>query len=82
MAVALNTLHYTPVYGTRIKRPENGTISWFIHAGPHSEADDFYQAIHAHHLAQELPEAMKYLCLPEGAAFIFDKHGYKDVWVQ
>ncbi len=82
VAVALGTLGLNPIYGTRIKLPENGTISWFFYCGEHSEVDDFYQAIHTQHLQQELPEVIKYLYLPEGSKFIIDREGYEDVWFE
>lgn len=82
VAVALGRLGLNPIYGTRIKLPENGTISWFFYCGEHSEVDDFYQAIHTQHLQQELPEVIKYLYLPEGSKFIIDREGYEDVWFE
>lgn len=81
VAIALDTLHKTPIYGTRVKLPEGGTISWFIHCGEYSAASDFYQALHTSHLKEELPEVVKYLFLPEGAKFIIDRGGYEDVWM-
>ncbi|KAA0994844.1 hypothetical protein FQ192_12025 [Pseudomonas sp. ANT_J12] len=81
VAIALGTLHKSPIYGTRVKLPEGGTISWFIHCGEHSPASGFYQALHTGHLMEELPEVVKYLFLPEGAKFIIDREGYEDVWM-
>ncbi|MCS3431964.1 hypothetical protein [Klebsiella sp. BIGb0407] len=81
VAIALDSLHKSPIYGTRIELPENGTISWFIHCGEHSAANDFYQPLHLHHLAETLPEVIKYLFLPAGAKFIIDREGYEDVWI-
>ncbi|WP_309475745.1 hypothetical protein [Pseudomonas sp. B21-017] len=81
VAIALDTLHKSPIYGTRIQLPEGGTISWFIHCGEHSPVSDFYQAFHTSHLVEELPEVVKYLFLPEGAKFIIDRQGYEDVWM-
>jgi hypothetical protein len=81
VAIALDTLQKSPIYGSRIELPENGTISWFIHGGEYSAVSGFYQALHTHHLLEELPEVLKYLSLPEGARFIIDKEGYEDVWM-
>lgn len=81
VAIALDTLHKSPIYGTRVKLPEGGTISWFIHCGEHSPVSGFYQALHTGHLMEELPEVVKYLFLPEGAKFIIDREGYEDVWM-
>ncbi|MDU9405380.1 hypothetical protein RTH46_23120 [Pseudomonas sp. zfem004] len=80
VAVAFNTLSESPIYGTRIRDAKEGGVSWFFYCGNHSDADDFYQALHAHHLIEDLPEVVKYLYLPEGANFIIDRNGYEDVW--
>lgn len=81
IAIALQTLHKSPIYGSRISLPEGGTVSWFIHCGEHSPAIDFYQTLHASHLVDELPEVLKYLFLPEESRFIIDRDGYEDVWM-
>lgn len=80
VALAIGSLQASPIYGTRIVLPENGTISWFIHCGEHSEALDFYQPLHAEHLRDMLPQVLAYLALPSGAKFILDREGYEDVW--
>ncbi|MGR6773766.1 immunity protein Imm33 domain-containing protein [Pectobacterium brasiliense] len=80
VAIALDTLQRSPIYGTRIALPENGTISWFIHCGEHSSESGFYQALHTSHVADTLPEVVPYLFLPEGTKFIIDRAGYEDVW--
>lgn len=81
VAVALHTLGAMPIYGTRIALPRGGTVSWFIHAGEYSDADDFYQPLHTAHLATLLPRVVEYLRLPPGAKFIIDDQGYEDVWM-
>ena len=81
VAVATNSLEQSPIYGTRIALPENGSISWFIHCGDHSDAPDFYQPLHASHLQELLPQVLAYLALPSGAKFILDRAGYEDVWM-
>jgi hypothetical protein len=80
VAVAVGSLDRSPIYGTRIDLPENGSISWFIHCGEHSDALDFYQPLHAAHLSELLPQVLDYLALPSGAKFILDRAGYEDVW--
>ena len=82
VALAIGSLEQSPIYGTRIALPENGTMSWFIHCGEHSEALDFYQALHATHLQEMLPQVLDYLALPSGAKFILDRQGYEDVWLE
>ena len=81
-AVALGSLGQSPIYGTRIDLPVNGTISWFIHCGEHSDAADFYQPLHTAHLQELLPQVLDYLALPSGAKFIIDREGYEDVWME
>lgn len=81
VAVALQTLGQSPIYGARVELPEGGTVSWFIHCGEYSTADDFYKPVHAHHLDEMLPQVVNYLCLPTGAKFIIDTDGYEDVWM-
>lgn len=82
VAVATASLDQSPIYGTRIDLPENGTISWFIHCGEHSDAADFYQPLHTAHLEKVLPQVLDYLALPNGAKFIIDRDGYEDVWME
>jgi len=82
VALAIGSLEQSPIYGTRIALPENGTISWFIHCGEHSDALDFYQPLHAAHLREMLPQVLDYLALPSGAKFILDREGYEDVWLE
>lgn len=81
VAIALNTLHKSPIYGSRVQLPEGGTVSWFIHCGEHSPASGFYQTLHTSHLVDELPQVLKYLFLPAGSRFIIDREGYEDVWM-
>ncbi|WP_085582985.1 MULTISPECIES: hypothetical protein [unclassified Pseudomonas] len=82
VAVAIDSLGQSPIYGTRVQLPEGGNISWFIHCGEYSAADDFYKPVHVHHLSEMLPEVVNYLCLPTGAKFIIDTAGYEDVWME
>ncbi|AZC21721.1 hypothetical protein C4K39_0007 [Pseudomonas sessilinigenes] len=80
IALATGSLAHSPIYGTRIELPQNGTVSWFIHCGEHSTAVDFYQPLCAEHLVELLPEVIDYLYLPSGTCFIIDRAGYEDVW--
>jgi hypothetical protein len=81
VAIAIDSLGKSPIYGTRVQLPEDGNISWFIHCGEFSDADDFYKPVHVHHLSEMLPQVVNYLCLPTGAKFIIDTAGYEDVWM-
>ncbi|MEG0880153.1 MAG: hypothetical protein RSF79_06930 [Janthinobacterium sp.] len=82
VALAIDSLAQSPIYGTRVVLPDNGTISWFIHCGEHDAAPDFYQPLHAAHLHEMLPQVLDYLALPSGAKFILDREGYEDVWLE
>ncbi|TDY35682.1 hypothetical protein [Janthinobacterium sp. 75] len=82
VALAIGSLAQSPIYGTRIVLPENGTISWFIHCGEHDTASGFYQPLHVEHLHEMLPQVLDYLALPSGAKFIIDREGYEDVWLE
>ncbi|QVM91933.1 hypothetical protein JYG34_02540 [Pseudomonas entomophila] len=82
VAIALDRLKESPIYGVRIECPEGGRVSWFFYCGEYSEEDDFYQVIHTRHLHEELPEVVNYLYLPEGSKFIIDREGYEDVWFE
>ncbi len=82
VAIAIESLGSTPIYGTRVRLPDGVNISWFIHGGTHSAAIDFYQPVCIEHLPEMLPLVMKYLCLPTGAKFIIDTKGYEDVWME
>ncbi|MBY8934865.1 immunity protein Imm33 domain-containing protein [Pseudomonas fluorescens] len=81
VALAIGSLGNTPIFGTRVQLPEGGNISWFIHCGEYSAAEDFYKPVHVHHLSEVLPQVVNYLCLPTGAKFIIDTAGYEDVWM-
>ncbi len=81
VAIAIDSLGKSPIYGSRVQLPGDGNISWFIHCGEFSDADDFYKPVHVHHLSEMLPQVVNYLCLPTGAKFIIDTAGYEDVWM-
>lgn len=80
VALATESVGQSPIYGTRVQIPEGCNVSWFIHCGEYSEADDFYKPVHISHVIETLPQVLNYLCLPVGAKFIIDDSGYEDVW--
>ncbi len=80
VAIALQTLGQQPIYATRIIPEQDENITWFIHCGEYSDADDFYQPMHASHLDQLLPQVLPYLALDYGFNFIIDDDGYEDIW--
>jgi hypothetical protein len=80
VGIALNVRDgLLPVNGLRLK-PEGTATGWFIWAGESSsEADDFYQPLHASHIAEWSPLISKYLGLPPGWRFLVTPD-YEDVW--
>lgn len=78
LGIALATVGKLPINGLRIRLA--GTCGWFIWAGEDASMDpDFYQPLHAEHIADYLPSVVPYLSLPPGYRFqIAD--GYEDVW--
>jgi hypothetical protein len=83
VAVALQTLGKTPIYGVRVHKVNpSDNVEWFFYCGEFSEADDFYKPLHAQHLGEYLPMVEKYLALAPGYRFIIDADGYEDVWLE
>jgi hypothetical protein len=64
-----------------LRHPQEGqSCGWFLWAGEEfSEAPDFFEVWHAHHLVGRRPDVAKYLGLGPGWRFLiaFD---YEDVW--
>jgi hypothetical protein len=67
-----------PLTGIR-HLPTGDTNGWYIWWGEKSDAADFFDAMHVEHLADWCPEALPYLALPPGWAFVVAP-GYQDVW--
>lgn len=82
MGIALNTFGtgVMPIHGLRIPDQSEQTVNWYIWAGEYSDADDFYQSVHVHHLLDICPQALVFLGLQPGWRFLFDNAGYEDVW--
>lgn len=58
----------------------SGLTPWFIWGGKeYSEDDDFFKSIHACHLDDRCPLAVRFLLLPAGWRFLTDGT-YEDVW--
>ena len=76
--VALATLTQTPIHGLR-EHPTTSTNGWYIWAGEFSDAPDFFDPLHAHHLHERCPDVMPYLALPPGYRFLIAT-GHEDVW--
>ena len=79
LGIALSTLGQQPINGLR-HSPESGTSGWFVWAGEaFSDASDFFQPLHIHHLEQRCSEILPYLALPPGWRFLLAP-GQEDVW--
>jgi hypothetical protein len=80
VGIALGTLGRVPLNGLR-HASEGDTCGWYIWAGEGepSDADDFFQPLHVHHLWERCPEVLPYLALPPGWRFLIAP-GYEDVW--
>ena len=80
VAVALSTLELDPLNGLRVPAGE-GECGWFIWGGGEMSKDpEFFQPLHAAHLADRCPVALRYLALPTGWRFLLGKKSYVDVW--
>ena len=68
-----------PINGLRL-RAEAGTTGWYIWAGGEmSQDDDFFVPLHAAHLWQWCPQAVRFLGLPPGWRFLV-AGDHEDVW--
>lgn len=80
VGIAIQSIGELPIHGLRhpVEGDSNG---WYIWCGEYSEAEDFFKPLHVEHLAERLPQVMKFLSLPPGCRFLTDDRGYEDVWV-
>jgi hypothetical protein len=79
VGIALKTLDQKPINGLR-HPPQDGTNGWYIWGGKTLSSDpDFFQPLHTEHLAEELPEVLKFLGLPPGYRFLV-AGSHLDVW--
>lgn len=64
VSIALATLDQVPLNGLR-HRPEAGTSGCYIWGGTTlSEAPDFFDPLHHHHMPEYCPAALPFLALP------------------
>jgi hypothetical protein len=78
LGFAIRTLGETPIHGLR-HPPSNITNGWYIWAGEYSADEDFFEPLHASHLIERLPEAVRFLGLPPGSRFLLARD-HVDVW--
>lgn len=80
IAIAIETIGQSPIYGTRLTKSVPGEIEWFVYCGEHSTDKNFYSPVCYEHIKDILPFIEKYLALDTGFNFITDHNGYEDVW--
>jgi hypothetical protein len=71
---------FQPIHALR--HPVQGdTTGWYIWAGEYSDADNFFQPMHAVHLEEFCPLIFPYLGLVSGSRVLIAENGnYVDVW--
>jgi hypothetical protein len=68
-----------PLNGLR-HPPVGDTTGWYIWAGETlSDAPDFFEPVHVHHLSARCPALLRFLGLAPGWRFLL-AGGYADVW--
>jgi len=79
LGFALSTQGRRPINGLR-HRPEGGTSGWYLWCGEQLSQDAaFFSPLHARHLLDRCPEAIRFLGLPPGYRFLLDGSD-ADVW--
>jgi hypothetical protein len=78
IGIATQTLGQTPIHGLR-HPPVGDTNGWYVWAGGYSSDKDFFKPLHASHVAQRLPEVVRFLGLPPGSRFLLAGE-HVDVW--
>ena len=79
IGLAIQTLGESPIHGLR-HPPMEGISGLYIWAGDYSEDKSFFQPLHASHLAEQLPEAVRFLGLPPGSRFLL-AGDHIDIWL-
>jgi hypothetical protein len=79
VGIALPTLQLAPLNGLR--HPRSGDASgWYFWGGADlSQNADFFEPLHAEHLAQLCPRVRRFLALPAGWRFLIAPT-HEDVW--
>jgi hypothetical protein len=79
VGVAMETLGMLPLNALR-HPPEGGTTGWYIWGGESlSDDDEFFQPLHAAHVADHAPQLLPYLALAPGWRVLLAP-GVEDVW--
>ena len=79
LGIALKTRGLQPVNGLR-HLPKDYSNGWFLWAGENFEAtSEFFSVVHASHVSEIYPEAVRLLGLPPGYRFL-TSGDYVDIW--
>lgn len=78
VGIALATLGRVPLHALRHPVAKD-TTGWYIWAGEFSAADDFFQPLHASHVADMVPQLVPYMALAPGWRVLLAP-GHEDVW--
>jgi hypothetical protein len=78
VGVALDTLALSPLNALR-HPPTGDTSGWYVWGGDYSSADNFFQPLHAAHLANYVPALLPYLALAAGWRVLLAPH-HEDAW--
>jgi hypothetical protein len=76
--LAIQTLGNVPLHGLR-HPPTKETSGWYIWGGSLSADAGFFSPIHTSHVADRVPEVVKFLGLPPGSRFLLAGE-HVDVW--
>ena len=79
LGFAMSTQGRRPINGLR-HRPEGATSGWYLWCGEELSQDaEFFSPLHARHLVDRCPEAVRFLGLPPGSRFLLDGSDV-DIW--
>lgn len=76
--IALATIGQLPLNALR-HPPTATTTGWYVWGGQLSDDPEFFDAMHAAHLGDHVPELVRYLALPPGWRVLIAP-GQVDVW--
>jgi len=82
VAIAFETLGKYPLHGERVVLGKGEKISWYFYCGGSAEQSRQFKPVHVAHLADVLPEVVRFLRMPPGSGFMIDSAGHEEIWVE
>ncbi|KVK86135.1 hypothetical protein WT01_14880 [Burkholderia cepacia] len=82
VAIAFETLGKYPLHGERVVLSKGEKISWYFFCGGTAEQSRQFKPVHVAHLADVLPEVVRFLKMPPGSGFMIDSAGHEEIWVE